>query len=210
MNYSHYLRTGNIPILVLVLSLLFLDALPLFADDTEGGETPQAVFDAAKQAGSVKDFNSFIKLVAPSERPMLAFGTDMGVDMFVEFYEGEKAEEYKKKYQDIQKKFGIKEEQEDEGETLQITSETPQEVIDAHMVKRAKKLYGHVDAVNYISELLSFMFSMPEMAEQPFFPYNELSNLNIDGDKATGTAGDKAVSFIKENNRWFLTAGVMD
>ncbi len=210
MIYSHYFRTDIIQVLALVLFLLVFDASPLLADDTEGGETPQAVFAAAKKAGSVKDFNSFIKLVAPSERPMLAFGTDMGVDMFVEFYEGDKAEEYKMKYQDIQKKFGINPEPEDKGETLQITSETPQEVIDEHMVKRANKLYGHVDAVNYISELLSFMFSMPEMAEQPFFPYNELLNLNIDGDKATGTAGDKAVSFIKENNRWFLTAGVMD
>ncbi|MBN2411228.1 hypothetical protein JXQ31_06000 [candidate division KSB1 bacterium] len=197
-------------ILVLVLTAFGLGLLPALAGETEGGESPDAVFKAAQAAGAKKDFSALVQLVAPSERPMLAFGTDMGVGMFVEFYEGEKAEELKKKYQDIQTKYGIKLEEENEGEKLQITSETPQEVIDAHMLKRAKKLYGHVDVVKYVPDLMNILFNMPEMAEESVFPQEELTGLNIDGDHATGNAGEKTITFIREDGRWYLTSDVMN
>ena len=87
-------------ILVLVFIVFYLVSSLVLA-----GDTPQAVFKAAQEAGAKKDFNALANLVAPSERPMLAFGTDMAVGMFVEFYEGEKSEELMNKYQEIQKKL---------------------------------------------------------------------------------------------------------
>ena len=78
------------------------------------------------------------------------------------------------------------------------------------MRKRAKKLYGHVDAVKYVPELMGIVINMPELAEQSFFPQEELSDLKIDGDHATGKAGEKSISFIREGDRWYLTADVMD
>ena len=113
-------------------------------------------------------------------------------------------------WQKIQKKYKIKTEEEDEGEKLQITGETSQEVIDAHIRERAEKLYGHVDAVKYVPDLMGLLINMPEMAEQAFFPYESLSDLKIDGDHATGKAGEKVISFIREDGRWYLTADVMD
>ena len=141
---------------------------------------------------------------------MLAFGTDMAVGMFVEFYEGEKAVELNKKYQEIQKKYSIKTEDEDDSEKLHITQDTPQEVIDAHIRKRAEKLYGNVDVVKYVPALMGLIINMPEMAEQSFFPQEKLTDLKIDGDKATGKAGEKSITFIREDDRWYLTADVMD
>ena len=196
--------------LFLFIPMLVLCFTPLLSGQTEGGDSPEAVFKAAQAAGAKKDFSTLTKLVAPSEHAMLAFGTDMAVGMFVEFYEGEKADEMKKKYQEIQNKYKVKTGKEDEGEKLQVTEETSQEVIDAHMRKRAKKLYGHVDAVKYVPELMGIVINMPELAEQSFFPQEELSDLKIDGDHATGKAGEKSISFIREGDRWYLTADVMD
>ncbi|NQT24023.1 hypothetical protein HQ585_01575 [candidate division KSB1 bacterium] len=195
---------------LLIFILLGFGLTPVLAGETEGGDSPQKVFDAAKAAGAKKDFNILAKLVAPSERPMLAFGTDMGVGMFVEFYEGEKADELKKKYQKIQDKYGVKDVVEDDSEKLQITEQTTDEEMDAHMRKRAIKRFGHVDVVNYVPDLMAIVLKMPEMADQPFFPYKKLSGLKIDGDKATGKAGEDTITFIKEGGRWYLTADTMD
>ena len=195
---------------ILIFSILCLWITPVLGENTKGGDSPQALFKAAQAAGAKKDFSALAKLVAPSEQPMLAFGTDMAVGMFVEFYEGEKAAKLQKKYQEIQNIYGIKTKNEDEGEKLHITQETPQEVIDAHMRKRAKKLYGHVDAMKYVPDLMGVILNMPEMADQSFFPQEKLSDLKIDGDHATGKAGEKSISFIREGNRWYLTADVMN
>jgi len=194
----------------LIFSILCLWSKPVLAAETEGGDSPQAVFIAAQAAGAKKDFSTLAKLIAPSERPMLAFGTDMAVSMFVEFYEGEKSAALKKEYQEIQNKYGVKTNKEDEGEKLQITNETPQEVIDAHMHKRAKELYGHVDAVKYVPELMGIVISMPEMADESFIPQEKLADVKIDGDRATGKAGEETIYFIREGGRWYLTADVMD
>jgi hypothetical protein len=196
--------------LIFIFSILGLWFIPVLGEEPEGGDSPQTVFKAAQEAGAKKDFSTLTKLVAPTERAMLAFGTDMAVGMFVEFYEGKKAAELKKKYQKVQNKYGIKTDDEDDGEKLQITQDTPQEVIDAHMRKRAEKLYGHVDAMKYVPDLMGIIINMPEMAEETFFPQEKLSDLKIDGDHATGKAGERSISFIREGDRWYLTADVMN
>jgi hypothetical protein len=196
--------------LLILLSMLFSCCIGVFAGETDGGDSPQDVFKAAQAAGAKKNFKTLAKLVAPSEQAMLAFGMDMGVGMFVEFYEGEKSEALKKEYQKVQEKYEIKTESEEDGDKLQVTSDTPQEVIDAHIRKRAQKLYGQVDVSAYVPELMAIIVNMPEMAEQSFFPQEELTDLKIEGNKATGMAGEKAVSFIKEGGRWYLIADVMN
>jgi len=195
---------------ILIISMFLLGFSPAIAGETKGGDTPQDVFKAAQAAGADRDFGALASLIAPSEHAMLAFGTNMAVGMFVEFYEGEKAADLKKKYDEIQSKHSVDMEKEDEGETLQITQDTPQEEIDAHLRKRAKMLFGHVDAVNYLPDLMGIVTAMPEMAEQSFFPQEELTDVKVDGDRATGTAGEKEISFIREDERWFLTADAME
>ena len=78
------------------------------------------------------------------------------------------------------------------------------------MLKRAKKLFGHVDVMKYVPELMGIVINMPEMAEQTFIPQEKLVDLKIEGDRATAKAGEKNISFIREGGRWYLTAGIMD
>jgi hypothetical protein len=195
---------------ILVLVILTLWCAPLLAGQAGGGDSPETVFKMGQELGAKKDFSGLAKLVAPSERSLLAFGTDMGVGMFLEFYEGEKAADLKKKYEEIQKRYGVENENEDDGEKLHVTKDTPQEVIDAHIRKRAQKLYGHVDVVKYVPDLMALVVSLPEMADQAFFPQEELSGLKIDGDRATGNAGEKSISFIREGDKWWFTADVIN
>lgn len=180
------------------------------AGDSVCHKSPQSLFEIAQEAGAKKDFGTLTKLTAPTERPMLALSTDMAVGMLVAFYEGEKAPALKKKYEEIQNKYGIKKKDEDDGEKLHVTKDTPQDVIDAHIRKRANSLYGEVDAVKYVPALMEIVVNMPEMADQSFFPKEKLADLKIDGDRATGKAGNKTMSFIRENGCWYLTADVMD
>jgi len=195
---QRYKRHG-IRFLITIMTALL--CTPLFAGEDE--DAIRTVFKAAQEAGVKRDFGALAELVAPSERPMMAFSSDFGVSMFVEFYEGPKAEELKKKYQAVQDKYKIKEENDDD--QLKITQDTPQEVIDAHVRKRAEKRYGHVDMVKYIPELMAIILDMPEMAGQPFFPQEELGDLKIEGDQASAKAGEQTISFIREEGHWYLT-----
>lgn len=190
--------------------LLAFWAAPGAAGGTGGAETPQAVFELAQAAGAKKDFSALTKLVAPSERPMLAFNTDMGVSFFVEFYEGEKAPELKKKYKEVQDKYGIGDKKKDGGEKLTVTNDTPKEVIEAHMRKRANRLFGDVDVVGLVPDLMALVLDLPEMAGQAFFPPEKLTDLKIEGERATGKAGKKKISFIREDNRWYLAADAVN
>lgn len=207
-NMNHEcIRRGT---LILIISMLGPWLTPAAAGQPNGGETPQEVFKAAQAAGTKNDFSTLARLTAPSERPMLALGIDMTVGMFLEFYEGENAAELKKKYQEIQNKYEIKPGNEDEGEKLKIDQGTSQEVIEEHMRKRAEQLYGHVDVADYVPDLMSIVINMPEMAGESFFPQEELSDLNIDGNHATGKAGEKTISFVREDDRWYLTADALE
>jgi len=194
--------------LFLIFLMLCLCFTPIFSGQNKGGDSPEAVFKVAQKAGAKKDFGTLAKLVAPTEHAMLSFGTDMAVGMFLEFYEGKKGPELKKKYQKIQAKFKIKEK--DNDKKLKITQDTPQEVIDAHIRKRAQSRFGHVDAAKYVPALMGLVVNMPEMADQAFVPQEKLSDLKIDGDHATGKAGEKSVSFIREGGRWYLASDIMD
>jgi len=42
------------------------------------------------------------------------------------------------------------------------------------------------------------------------FPRKNLPILKINENQATGKAGKKKISFIREGGRWYLTAGIMD
>ena len=207
MNRELNQKSRRYRILFLILASTILWISVLFAGGNDK-DSLQTIFKAAQKAGAKRDFAALTELVAPSERPMMAFGSDFGVSMFVEFYEGPKAEELKKRYQEIQDKYEIKDEI--DGEKLEITQDTPQEVIDAHMRKRAEKKYGHADLVKYIPELMTVVLDMPEMAEQAFFPQEELTDLKVEGDHASGKAGGKSITFIREDGRWFLSGNIMD
>jgi hypothetical protein len=195
---------------LLVAACLPLALLALATADAGDGDSPEAVFKAAQAASAKQDIAGMVRLTAPSERPMVALSSDMGVGMFVEFWEGEDSEAVKKRYADIQQKYGVDLEAEDEGEKFQIGPQTTEEEVDAHMRRRADKLYGKIDTVGYISEIMAIVLEMPEMAGRAMFPEGELGELKVEGDRATGTADGKEVRFMREDGHWYLTADAMD
>jgi hypothetical protein len=180
----------------------FALVLPLAAQD--GGESPEAVFTAAQKAASAKDAKAIVRLVAPSERVMLAFSTDLGVDMMSEMWKGDTAKNLKTSYSELKKKYKVPEPP--EGDMLELGPDTSQEEIDQHIRKRAETMYAGVDLVGYVGDLMGLVLALPEMADRPLLPEGALSDLNVDGDKATAVIGEQPLQFVREGGRWYLSA----
>jgi hypothetical protein len=72
--------------------------------------------------------------------------------------------------------MALRKRDEDDGEKLHVTKDIPQEVIDAHIRKRANRLYGEVDAVKCVPDLMEIVVNMPEMADQSFFAKEKLGD----------------------------------
>ena len=177
-------------------------ASPLAAQD--GTESPEALLAAAQKASTAKDAASIVRLVAPSERVMLAFSTDLGVDMMSEMWKGESAEKLKKSYAEIKKKYKVPDPPEDD--TLELGPDTSQDEIDQHIRKRAEKMYAGVDLVGYVGELMGLVLAMPEMADRPLVPQGTATDVTIDGDTATAKVGEQVLQFVREGGRWYLSA----
>ncbi|KAA3658965.1 MAG: hypothetical protein DWQ10_10020, partial [Calditrichaeota bacterium] len=88
--------------------------------------------------------------------------------------------------------------------------DTPQEVIDAHMRKRAENKFGHVDALKFVPEVMGLVANMPEMEGQTFIPQEKLTDLKVDGNRATGKVEGGSISFIKEGGRWYLSGEILN
>lgn len=181
---------------------MFALVLPLAAQ--EGGESPEAVVTAAQKAAGAKDAKAIVRLVAPSERAMLAFSTDLGVDMMSEMWKGDSAKNLKTSYSELKKKYKVSEPP--EGDTLDLGPDTSQEEIDQHIRRRAESMYQGVDLVGYVGDLMGLVLALPEMADRPLLPEGALSDLKVDGDKATATLGEQPLQFIREGGRWYLSA----
>jgi hypothetical protein len=130
----------------------------------------------------------------------------MGVDMMSEMWKGESAKKLKASYGELKKKYKVPEPP--EGDTLELGPDTPQEEIEAHIQKRADKMYAGVDVVGYVGELMGLLMAMPEMADRPIVPPGALSDLKIEGDKATGKVADQTLHFVREGGRWYLTSQI--
>jgi hypothetical protein len=184
---------------------LLLTLPPLLAQD--GAETPEALVAAAQKAATAKDARAIVRLVAPSERAMLAFVTDMGVELMSEMWKGESASKLKASYGELKKKYKVSDLP--EGDTLELGPDTSQEEIDAHVRERAEKMYASTDVVAYVGDLMGLVMAMPEMADRHVVPPGALSDVKIEGDRATGKIGDRTLEFQREGGRWYLTAQLM-
>jgi hypothetical protein len=187
------------------LAVVAMLGTPVLAQD--GAATPEALFEAAQKASAAKDTAALVRLVAPSERVMLAFTADMGVDMMSEMWKGESAQNLKARYAETKKKYKIPDPP--EGETLELGPDTSQEKIEAHIRKRAEAMYAGVDAAGYAAELLGLVLTMPEMADRPIVPAGSLSDLTVEGDGATAKIGDQEVHFVREGGRWYLSGDLL-
>ncbi len=77
--------------------------------------------------------------------------------------------------------------------------------------EKAEELFQKIDAGAFLTDVMAFMKSMPgdekEKAaeESPVkIPSGPLTDLKIDGDKATGSVEGEAMNFVRIDGRWYV------
>lgn len=160
-----------------------------------GEDTPQAVLAAAHQAAADHDAVAIMRLVAPSQIPMMAFEADMAADFLVGFSAmGEDADpaatakltqgvtELREKYNFYPKMDGAV----------------------ASPEQHAREYCKDVDCSGYVEELGQLLFAHMPPDEKPLFPPGEVGEITQDGDRASTMVGTREVVLVREEGRWYL------
>ncbi|MGA7617620.1 MAG: hypothetical protein WBX15_20835 [Thermoanaerobaculia bacterium] len=168
----------------------------------KGADSPEALLAAMQKAAENRDIDSLVRMVAPSEMPLLALQTDIGADMVADPSGDEHVKTLAKKIEKLRKKYGVV--NKPDPHPMVVDSSTTQAELDAHMRKRAQDLYGNIDVTGYVAELTSLILSLPQLANQPFMPLGKAGKIQVDGDHASVKVGDEEVKMLRENGRWYL------
>ena len=205
---------------------------PAAAKALPGAETPELLVARMKAGAAKEDFGEIAACLTPKNRSEMAMAMYMGATMMVAFAEmgaemggamaegmagmgGEmsaedkaKAEEQKAKakegiagmktaYNNLVTKYGLpampKEGEPEKPEPTQAEME---------------KLFASIDHGAFLNDAMAVMKAMPgeeaKDAGPVKIPEGGLENLKIDGDKATGTVGTDAFSFVRIDGRWYV------
>jgi hypothetical protein len=211
--------------------------LALAATEPYGGESPQAVVERMKAAAETEDLGEMAACLAPQDRAALSLtmvlvtgmvmafasmGAGMGEamgeameDAMGEMTEAEKQEMAQKKaeadaqveemqgrYEAILEKHGL-------SGIMDADSELgadgdPEAALEG------------VDQVALLEDMMGFLESLPgeegESAESAPMdvPTGDLTDLAVDGDKATGMLGDEEVEFVKVDGRWYVSLNLKE
>jgi hypothetical protein len=197
-----------------------------------GAETPEALVARMKAAAAKEDFGEIAACMTPKNRTEMAMAMYMGATMMVAFAQmgvemgsgmaegmagmaGEPTAEAKqqaadakakamkeieglqKSYDALVAKYGLPAmPKEGEPEKPQPT----QEEVEA--------LFAKIDTGAFLNDALAVMKAVPgehgSDSGPVQIPEGGLENLKIDGDKATGTVGGEAFSFVKLDGRWYI------
>jgi hypothetical protein len=221
------------PILVLALLVLALGVAacgdkapagggggsgPGIEDGPEGGDSPQALMERARPLAEKNDWGRLVRLVAPEDRPVMAFMGVFLAQMAVQFAPDETAKA------EAQAKL----------DTLKGALD---EVLARHGVDLGKVdptkvqgLMGRGDPD--VDEVRAFFAqNFPSVEPGPFLTdvfatmdehgdgrqtmslskgfTGELKDVKIEGDRARGTADGKDMVFVKVNGRWFISLAEM-
>lgn len=194
-----------------------------------GGDSPQDVFDKAMAAGEDEDLGTMVGLIAPEDRAMLSMTMIMMMGMVMAFSQmgagmaegmaegmgGEMSEEeqaameaereeamaqvkqFEADFEETLKRYGVE-------EVMESESDDPVE------------LMADVDQVGLIRDLMKLMDDLPgeegpEDGESPVdLPEGDLTDLEIQGDTATGIIGGEPVEFVRIDGRWYLSLGLKE
>ena len=217
---------------VSVAIALLLVSLPcLAAQKPYGGETPQAVVARLRAAADGKDMAEVMACLAPDARREMAMMMTAGVGMMVAFagmgsemaggmaeaLSGEettaeqKAELEKGKREAEEKTAALVKRYEAILEKHRITEamndDTP--VPDEPEARRAAlaKALANTDEIALITDLMAMMGELggeEGMKSSPVDLGPEVTDYEIEGDRATAKAGDEVVRFVKVDGRWYV------
>ena len=207
------------------------------AHGADGGETPQAVVERMKKAGESKNFAEAVSCLSPKARQEMSAALYLGATMMVAFSQmgsqmggammegmagmgGEVSEADKakakaemeksqkelavlaEKYNTIMQKYGLPVmPKEGEAQPAELTKE------------EMDKKFAGLDHRAFVAETMALLDSMPGAKKEEGSPFElkdaTLTDLKIDGDKATATLGGQPVSFVQVDGRWFLDMDMM-
>jgi len=212
----------------LLVAAVVLSPLSSLAAAPEGADSPQGVVDGLRAAGEAKDFAGIARLLEPEARAQMTVSLIIGTTMMVAFAQmgGEMAEGMAEAFAEEEETAEAKAERERKlaeaeavGADLQKRLET---VFAKHGLDEAmgdgagldeeagpeamvEALEG-VDQPALIGELLDIMSSLGDGGEGDVgsMPIGDLENLEIDGDRATGTVNGEPAEFVKIEGRWYF------
>jgi len=226
-------RRGPMPAHPLTVAICLLAAAVVFAPlqaraATEGADSPQGVVDGLRVAGEAKDFAGIARLLEPESRAEMTVSLIIGTTMMVAFaqmggelvggmgeafaVEEESAEakaererqqaeaekvgaELQERLEAVFAKYGVDETM---GDGMEVDDEAGPEALVAAL--------DGVDQPALIGELLGIMSSLGDGGEDDMtsMPMGELENLEIEGDRATGTVNSEPAEFVRIDGRWYF------
>lgn len=198
-----------------------------------GAETPEALVERMKAGAAKEDFGEIAACLTPKNRTDMALAMYMGATMMVAFADmavemggsmadgmagmaGEpsaedkqKAEEQKAKakqevagmktaYDALVTKYGLPAlPKEGEAEKPEPTQE------------EMEKLFANIDHGAFLADAMKVLKAMPGSekegdASPVKIPDAGLTNLKIEGDRATGNIGEEAFTFVRIDGRWYV------
>lgn len=194
---------GKAHTLVCALAILALIvASPAVAGDG-GGATIEELIDNCKGKASLAEL---LPMVHPDDRPMMGFAMSMMGAMapMMAMQDDASAEEQEAmaeklmaEYEALEAKHGLKEIPEDAP-----TGETPE-----GMAMRARYAFDGVDIAAFVSDVEGWLAESvgDEALGGGLTPdFEQIENLQIDGDGATATVEGKPIRFSRDGELWYL------
>jgi len=172
---------------------------------TEGGSSPADVFSRAKASVESKDWAGMMDCVAPDDRPLLSFGLVVAGSVIVGMSSmtgGEKDGAMKTDYEAVLKKHDIDPSNTDMPK-LEPSDKDGMRRAAGEMMKGIDHKAFFVDMMRFLSE-----HGEGDGVSAAGKLKGDLSDVEIDGDRATGRAGGKDLTFVKVDGRWYLELGV--
>jgi hypothetical protein len=181
-------------LLALVAVAALLCAPSLRADG--GAETPEAVFAAVRTALAEGDIAGVLSNVAPSQRKGAALMMFVGATFAIAF--DENAEALDKGLEKILKKHGL--------EALLEDDAGPSLDADEDALQRAgAELFAGKDEVAFVRDLFGFLADNKVGGMKQGGNLDApLTDLKVEGDRATATWGGEPVLMVREDGRWYI------
>lgn len=172
------------------------------AMDLEGGESPQDVFNRAKAAADKDDMRSFFRLISPDGRAQMGFAMVLAAKTAIGMkasMEGGSEADAQKGLDALLEKHGVKNFPE---------GAPPVNLEDkAAVAALAQEIFAGVDVIDLIEDMQAYFRKLGFQGGTMKLTKSiegDLTDLKIEGDRATGMAGGKPGTFVKVNGRWYL------
>jgi hypothetical protein len=184
---------GSVFLLSLVASFVWGAKVP------EGADSAQALADRLVTAAKNTDGYELAACTVPDDRNAIAgtlvFTTTMTVGSMGND-EARRAEgkKYRAELDAIFKKYGVDKNIKD-----------PEAILRKDGEANYSALVKGADTIAVSGDLMKFMKDLPGVAgDGPFAAYTRISNIKVEGDRATATGADGPLEFVKVGGRWYV------